>query len=547
MPELRRLSKSQRDLKAVINLCATLRSVPARAEMPSVILKNVLEMFDADGAALALMNPSNGSGVVELGSGALSNFTGMNLTKEDGLIGEAIRNQKLSVLSGDQKSPLLYEGEPEHGLKNVVCVPLAAREQVIGALVVGHNRQRKHPDTFLATAVAEIAANAIYGSTISEQKTRFNEKMTIAGQIGRTLSDIYNLPQIYHELGSAVQNLFPDVSVIFISLYDSETRQIHCAYGWNDGELVDPSVLPPVPLEPPGRGTQSEVIHSRQPLIINHLRDQLKKVHVNVGVGKGEMTQSGIYVPMMARGEVIGVVQAQSTRYNRFGPTDIELLTLVGNTAAVAIQNARLFAEQSRSNFALLQTYDETIEGWSRAMDLRDRETEGHTLRVTEMTMRLARFLDVPEEALIHIRRGALLHDMGKLGVPDAILNKPGKLTDDEWKVMVQHPQFAYEMLAPISYLAPALEIPYCHHEKWDGGGYPRGLTGENIPLAARIFAVIDVWDALTSDRPYRLAWTQEKTLAYLRDQVGKHFDPFIVEMFVQHFQEITANIDRGD
>ena len=181
----------------------------------------------------------------------------------------------------------------------------------------------------------------------------------------------------------------------------------------------------------------------------------------------------------------------------------------------------------------LKAAYDATIEGWSRAMDLRDRETEGHTQRVTQLTIKLAEALGMKPEELVHVRRGALLHDMGKLGVPDSILHKPDKLNDTEWEVMRQHPQLAYNMLHPIEYLRPALDIPYCHHEKWDGSGYPRKLIGEQIPLAARIFAIVDVWDALTSNRPYRRAMNKEDTLQYIKGQSGKHFDPQIVELFL--------------
>ena len=182
----------------------------------------------------------------------------------------------------------------------------------------------------------------------------------------------------------------------------------------------------------------------------------------------------------------------------------------------------------------LLYAYDETIEGWSRAMDLRDKETEGHSQRVTDLTIKLSQALGMPREQLMHVRRGALLHDMGKLGIPDSILLKPGKLNEEEWVFMRRHPQLAYDMLHPIEYLRPALDIPYCHHEKWDGTGYPRGLKGEQTPLAARIFAVVDVWDALTSNRPYRPAWEREKVLEYIREQSGKHFDSRVVKGFFE-------------
>jgi HD-GYP domain-containing protein (c-di-GMP phosphodiesterase class II) len=150
----------------------------------------------------------------------------------------------------------------------------------------------------------------------------------------------------------------------------------------------------------------------------------------------------------------------------------------------------------------------------------------------------LAQSLGIQGDDLVQIRRGALLHDIGKMGIPDPILLKPGPLTEDEWKVMRLHPGYAYQMLAPINYLNRAVEIPYCHHEKWDGTGYPRGLKGYEIPLAARIFAIVDVWDALRSDRPYRAGWSQERILAYLREQSGSHFDPVVVEAFLRLFKD---------
>ena len=189
-------------------------------------------------------------------------------------------------------------------------------------------------------------------------------------------------------------------------------------------------------------------------------------------------------------------------------------------------------AKLREANAQLLNAYEATIEGLSHALDLRDRETEGHSRRVTELTIKLAQALNMKDEEIMHIRRGALLHDMGKIGVPDSILHKADKLSDEEWVIMRKHPRFAYEMLHPIEYLHPALDIPYNHHEKWDGSGYPRALKGEEIPMSARLFAIADVWDALTSDRPYRSAWTEEQALTYIREQAGSHFDPQVVDLF---------------
>lgn len=197
-----------------------------------------------------------------------------------------------------------------------------------------------------------------------------------------------------------------------------------------------------------------------------------------------------------------------------------------------------MLVQEHNTSQQRLTTYDVTLEGLSRALDLRDKETEGHSQRVTELAVRLARAMGVPKKDVTQIRWGALLHDIGKMGIPDAILLKPARLTDEEWEIMRRHPVYAYQLLSPMPYLRPLLDIPYCHHEKWDGTGYPRGLKGEDIPLTARIFAVADVWDALRSDRPYRPAWTAHKAREYIRDQAGTHFDPKVVEVFLQIIDE---------
>jgi PAS domain S-box-containing protein len=199
----------------------------------------------------------------------------------------------------------------------------------------------------------------------------------------------------------------------------------------------------------------------------------------------------------------------------------------------------RAEAEVRRLYSELVLAYETTLEGWTAALDLRDEETEGHTRRVTEMTLRVARAMGFDEAELVQIRRGALLHDIGKMGIPDAILLKPGKLSEEEWQIMRRHPVYALELLSPIAYLRPALDIPYCHHEKWDGTGYPRGLQGEEIPLAARLFAVVDVWDALRSDRPYRQGWPEERVLEHIRSLSGTHFDPAAVEVFLRVVREV--------
>ena len=248
----------------------------------------------------------------------------------------------------------------------------------------------------------------------------------------------------------------------------------------------------------------------------------------------GEDFVSYFGVPLIAKGQVKGVLEVFHRMPLAPDQEWLDFLHTLAQQAAIAINDAMVFASLQQSNTELSRAYDATIEGWSRALDLRDRETEGHTQRVKELTLRLARMFNMGEDELVFVRWGALLHDIGKMGVPDAILLKPEPLTDEEWAMMRQHPTFAYEMLAPISYLKSAIDIPYCHHERWDGSGYPRGLSGEEIPLTARIFAVVDVWDALRSDRPYRQGWTPEAVIDYIRSEAGKQFDPRVVELFLQ-------------
>ena len=239
-------------------------------------------------------------------------------------------------------------------------------------------------------------------------------------------------------------------------------------------------------------------------------------------------------VPLITKGQVKGVLEV----FNRtaLAPDGewFDFLETLAGQAAIALENATLFESLQNSNVELSLAYDATIEGWSRALDMRDKETEGHTQRVTTMTVKLARAFGFSKSELVQVRWGALLHDIGKMGVPDGILLKPGPLTEEEWVVMRGHPTFANEMLSPIRYLRLALDIPNSHHEKWDGSGYPHGLKGTQIPLVARIFAVVDVWDALTSDRPYRPAWTEEKVREHILALSGTHFDPQVVDLFMQ-------------
>jgi len=278
--------------------------------------------------------------------------------------------------------------------------------------------------------------------------------------------------------------------------------------------------------------------HLIQALNLDELDDSLAYANIM----REEGFASYFSVPLIAKGQVKGVLDVFNRTILNPDQDWYNFLETLGGQAAIAIDNTTLLEDLHRTNVELTLAYDTTLEGWSKALDLRDKETEGHTQRVTELTVRIAQQIGIQEEDIVNIRRGALLHDIGKMGIPDKILLKPGPLDEDEWKIMKNHSSIAYNLLYPITYLRPALDVPLYHHEKYDGSGYPNGLKDEQIPIAARIFAIVDVWDALTSDRPYRSAWSNKKALKYLKDQSGSHFDPRVVEVFLNLIQNEMIN-----
>jgi PAS domain S-box-containing protein/putative nucleotidyltransferase with HDIG domain len=285
--------------------------------------------------------------------------------------------------------------------------------------------------------------------------------------------------------------------------------------------------------QPLGEGYAGRAAHERSIVHIPDLAQEhdgyLRRILL---AGENFVSYHG--VPLIAKGQVVGVLEV----FHRTGLVRneewLDFLKALAAQAAIAIDNVTLFDNLQRSNRELFQAYDATIEGWSRALELRDNETEGHTQRVALLTVKLARLFGFSDAELVQVRWGALLHDIGKMGIPDGILLKHDTLTEAEWVVMKKHTVYAYEMLSPIRYLRSALDIPYAHHEKWDGTGYPLGLRGEQIPLVARIFAVVDVWDALRSDRLYRTSWTTEKVRDHIHSLAGTHFDPHVVKVCLE-------------
>jgi putative nucleotidyltransferase with HDIG domain len=402
-----------------------------------------------------------------------------------------------------------------------------AQEQTIGVLWVGRNLPFSDEEVRLLTAISDMAANAIQRASLHEQTERRLKQAQALRTIDQAISSSLDLRLTLSVLLEQVTtNLNVDAASVSILIPNTGMLEIYSRRGFHTGALR------PTTLRLRHSLAGKAVLENRI-LSIPNLAEVAEEFDPALLLAQ-EGFISYYAVPLVAKGQVKGVLEIFHRSHYDPDPEWLEFLESLATQAAIAMDNAELFQDLQRSNQELILAYDATLEGWVRALDMRDKETENHTQRVTEMTLRLARAIGMPEKEMVHIRRGALLHDIGKMGIPDSILHKPGKLTEQEWEIMRKHPVYAYNFLAPIAYLRPALDIPYCHHEKWDGSGYPRGLKGEQIPKAARIFAVVDVWDALSSDRPYRKAWPKKKVLQYLKEQSGLHFDPAVVKAFLE-------------
>lgn len=282
----------------------------------------------------------------------------------------------------------------------------------------------------------------------------------------------------------------------------------------------------------PGQGHAGKVVMERRIITISDLT-QGSSDFERLPLFPSEKFVIYFGVPLIAKGRVLGVMEIFHRSPLRSDEDWMDFLGIIAGQTAIAIDSAMMFKELQKANLELSVAYNATIDAWSRALDLRDREPEGHTQRVTDITTRFATLIGVKDADLLHIRRGATLHDIGKVAIPDEILFKPGPLDREEWQIMRRHPTYAVNLLSPIKYLEPATEIPHWHHERWDGSGYPDRIGGEEIPFSARLFALVDVYDALTSNRPYRKAWTKQDAIHYIESQSGKHFDPRLVPEFL--------------
>ena len=422
---------------------------------------------------------------------------------------------------------LSYEGIP---FRAVLAVPILYGGELIGVLDVNElgDSERKYTqnDASLLSLFAAHAASVMHNARLLDQLKDRLEQFSALHSIDLVIGSTTDLRVSLQIVLEAIVRLLK-VNAAGILLYNPATFNLEFAGGVGFLTDVTGSVVRL------GEGLAGRAALTRQMVDVPRLSTAELPLPLRQLIDR-EGFVSYRSIPLIAKGEVKGVLEL----YHKSAlPSNQEwnnLLNLLAGQAAIAIDNAMLFNNLEYANTELELAYDATIEGWSQALELRDHETSGHTRRMLDTTMALARKMGISDSELPNIRRGVLLHDIGKMGVPDRILLKAGPLDEEEWKIMRQHPLNGYNLLSKITYLHSALDIPYCHHEKWDGSGYPRGLKGEQIPIAARMFSVVDVYDALCFDRPYRSAWPKERVVAYIKEQSGKYFDPHVVESFLE-------------
>jgi HD-GYP domain-containing protein (c-di-GMP phosphodiesterase class II) len=511
----------------------------SRALSESLNLRNLLDLicresvdvFKTHAAFLWLLEGDDLVGFSAFGSGS-DQFIGMRFPIYDpNLLGARVARERRPILinHASTSSEVDQDMVRRFNIRSIIGIPLIKGMHVLGSLMI---MDSENPERF---GLQDLEIASVFGSdaALAIDNAQLYEKAQLHLKHEKALREIDLAITSNQELSATLRVVLQQararlhVDACAILLLDQATQTLKCTsdQGFRT-ELINKTQIQ-LGVGRVGTAIQDQRIFGQAAI------QSAAEISDRAELVNAEHFSAYFIAPLVAKDKLLGALEVYHHSPLLMKTEWLKFLETLAGQAAIAIDNATLLADLQRSNSDLTLAYDTTLEGWSTALDLRDKETEGHTQRVTGMTLKLAARMGIGSSELIHIRRGALLHDVGKLGVPDRILLKPDKLTPEEWEIMQMHPSYAYQMLKPIAYLGQAVDIPYCHHEKWDGTGYPRGLKCEEIPLVARIFCIVDVYDALTSNRPYRAAWPKDKVINHIRELSGTHFDPQVVEAFL--------------
>jgi HD-GYP domain-containing protein (c-di-GMP phosphodiesterase class II) len=522
-----------KDLEAINHISVVLRTITKQDQMLAIVLEETLKALDAEDGAIELWDKSTNSLKKAMARGWPTEVTEPPYTTGEGIAGRVFTSGENYISRDFANDPVTRAVSRSQLPPNWggICVPIRSAEHTLGTLLIAipSERELNKDEIRLLNTLAEMTGASLQRMRLYEEAIHRMQDLQALREVDQAITSNFDLrPTLDTVITHVIAQLGVEAADILLLRPHLQLLEYAAGQGFRTPLGIGASVRM-------GDSLAGRVALERHTLHISNLEGAQANADF-AAFWKSEGFASYFCVPLLAKGEVKGVLEIYQRNSQPPDPEWINYLETLAGQAAIAIDITQLFDKLQRANLELGVAYETTIESWSRALSLRDSETEGHTQRVTEMITILAQSFNYHGEALQHIRRGAILHDIGKMGVPDQILLKPGPLTDEEWVIMRKHPQLAYDMLKPIAYLHNSLDIPYYHHEKWDGTGYPHKLAGDNIPLAARIFAIVDVYDALTSDRPYRKAWSKEKAVDYIREQNGKHFDPQVVEAFLREF-----------
>lgn len=528
-------------METVNEISSDLRIAQNIDEILPKLLEKTISIFNANMGSIWLYDPSN-NGLHKIVSTGIPGGES-SLGHKKGIIEKVFSSgqpEYFTTRIEDHSSSIIIRSNTTHGISGA-CIPIRTSHAIVGVLVLGfHARHAFSEDQKqLITTIAEMAGNAIHRIRLHEQTVKQLKRLSALHQIDLAVTSSLDLRYTLQILlDQVITQLGVDAACALT--YNPQDQALE--YAASRGFTTDALRHTHLPI---GQGYAGLAAKEQRTIFVADLNarttDFLRSPSFSA---EGFVTYYA--VPLVVRSQIKGVLEVFHRSRLKNDLEWLDFLEALASQAAIAIENAFLYRDLQQSNMDLNLAYDATLEGWSRALDLRDKDTEGHTQRVTEITLKLARAIGISEADIVNVRRGAMLHDIGKLGVPDHVLLKPSPLTEEEWTLMRLHPIYAYQLLSHIPYLRPAIDIPYCHHEKWDGSGYPRGLKGEEIPLSARIFSIVDVWDALRSDRPYRKGLDEGMVREYLRNQAGHHFDPKAVNTFLSMLSA-EDNISGGE
>lgn len=524
-----RTSRSQ-EREALISFSAILKTAQTRSETVAAILDYVRILFNAEGNALVLRDDGGGRYWIEAARGYWD-YLGERRLQFDPSLSQKIISSGSLYSDWVKRDPLYGLPMPAGQRRMAVCVPLTTENKSIGAIWLSRQDAFGESDVQLLAAISDMAANALHRMLLHEQTQRRVQRLSALRAVDMAISASMDLRVVFNVLLEQLRTqLHVDAASVLLLRPQMQTLEHTASRGFQT------NLINQTRLRLSDRLVGRAILEHRT-LRVDNLAEQAEDFLRVRGLSSEGFVVYYI-APLVVKGQLVGALELFH-RSELFPDKEwLDFLDMLAGQAAIAIDNATLFNDLQRSNMDLHLAYDTTLEGWVNALDLRVGEGTDHTKSITEVTVNLARRMGVVDSDLVHVRRGALLHDIGKMAIPDTILLKPGPLADDEWQLMKRHPEFARDLLWPTGYLRPAVDIPYCHHERWDGTGYPRGLAGTDIPLAARVFTVVDVWDALCSDRPYRKAWPDQAVHDYLAQQSGKQFDPEVVSVFFKAEQE---------